>query len=306
MPGLHPPDVSGRVMVARHDDAAGMAKALAQFGLGLIRGAGAGQRTADRGGATAARAALRSLKDGFGLAMTADVPPGPARKSGLGIVTIGQYSGRPIIPFAVASSRYRAVNSWSRMTINLPFSRIGLVMGEPIQIPPSGGDQELEHCRERVEAALNMVTERAYAIAGADMARATPPSVVPFYGYQSEELLFRPLAYGSVAESDQPRDEFSAEDFALLGRCLAFQQSAADLTRLRMELLSNAEAWARLLSVAESVRLVAAVAEQLQKRQLVPPASRVANDGAYSPAQVLLARVATHTARQVLRSTRAS
>ena len=64
--------------------------------------------------------------------MTADVPPGPARKCGLGIVTIGSLSGRPIVPFAVATSRYRVINSWSRMTINLPFSKLGIVMGDPI------------------------------------------------------------------------------------------------------------------------------------------------------------------------------
>ena len=48
--------------------------------------------------------------------MTADIPPGPARKCGHGIVMIGSRSGRPIVPFAVATSRYRAVNSWDRLT----------------------------------------------------------------------------------------------------------------------------------------------------------------------------------------------
>ena len=60
---------------------------------------------------------------------------GPARKCGLGIVTIGSLSGRPIVPFAVATSRYRVINSWSRMTINLPFSKLGIVMGDPIFVP---------------------------------------------------------------------------------------------------------------------------------------------------------------------------
>ena len=54
---------------------------------------------------------------------------------GLGIVTIGSLSGRPIVPFAVATSRYRVINSCSRMTINLPFSKLGIVMGDPIFVP---------------------------------------------------------------------------------------------------------------------------------------------------------------------------
>jgi 3-deoxy-D-manno-octulosonic-acid transferase len=64
--------------------------------------------------------------------MTADIPPGPARNCGLGIVMIGSRSGRPIVPFAVATSRYRAVKSWDRMTINLPFSKLGIAMGDAI------------------------------------------------------------------------------------------------------------------------------------------------------------------------------
>ena len=106
--------------------------------------------------------------------MTADVPPGPARRCGLGIVTIGSLSGCPIVPFAVATSRYVAVNSWDRMTINLPFSTLGIVMGDPIPVPQEATREELEKIRQQVEAALNAATAKAYAVAGADMTRATP------------------------------------------------------------------------------------------------------------------------------------
>jgi 3-deoxy-D-manno-octulosonic-acid transferase len=89
---------------------------------------------------------------------------------------ISSRSGRPIVPFAVATSRYRSVNSWSRMSINLPFSRLGIVMGDPIYVPHETGAPEFESYQRIVEATLNDVTARAYALAGADMTRATPPS----------------------------------------------------------------------------------------------------------------------------------
>ena len=89
---------------------------------------------------------------------------------------IGSRSGRPIVPFAVATSRYRAVNSWDRMTINLPFSRLGIVMGDPIEVPREADARELEVYRRRIQAALNETTARAYDLAGANMTRATPPS----------------------------------------------------------------------------------------------------------------------------------
>ena len=131
LPGLYPQVIPGRAMISRHDDAEALARVLRRFGLGLIRGAGAGGRQRDRGGAEAAHGAVASLSENFRCDDSRH-PPGPARKCGLGIVMIGSRSGRPIVPFAVATSRYRAVNSWDRMTINLPFSKLGLVMGDLI------------------------------------------------------------------------------------------------------------------------------------------------------------------------------
>jgi 3-deoxy-D-manno-octulosonic-acid transferase len=176
LPGIYPPEIPGRAMVARHDDAEALARVLRRFGLGLIRGAGAGTRRRDRGGAEAAHGAVASLREDFSIAMTADVPPGPARRCGIGIVTIASLSGRPIVPFAVATSRYRAIKSWSRMTINLPFSKLGIVMGDPIFVPRELDREGLEIYRKHVEAALNEATAKAYAIAGADPTRATPPA----------------------------------------------------------------------------------------------------------------------------------
>lgn len=174
LPGIYPQEIPGRAIVAKHDDAEALRRILRHFGLGLVRGAGSAGRGRDRGGAEAAHGLIASLREGFSIALTGDIPPGPARKCGVGIVLISSRSGRPIVPFAVATSRYRSVNSWSRMTINLPFSKLGIVMGDPIHVPREAGPAELEVYRKRVEAALNEVTARAYRLAGADMTRATP------------------------------------------------------------------------------------------------------------------------------------
>jgi 3-deoxy-D-manno-octulosonic-acid transferase len=180
IPALAPSQIPVRIMVARHADADILSHALVRFPhLGLIRGAGAGGRQRDRGGAQALRLALRALADGFSLAMTADVPPGPARAAGLGIITLARLAGRPIIPVAIASSRYKSLNTWSRLTINLPMSRLGVVVGEPIEVPRDTDEAGLEALRLRLEVAMNDVTARAYAIAGADPARATPPAADP-------------------------------------------------------------------------------------------------------------------------------
>ncbi|MEZ5774211.1 MAG: glycosyltransferase N-terminal domain-containing protein [Hyphomicrobiaceae bacterium] len=174
LPALSPRTIPVRVMVARHGDAETLGEALKAFGMDLIRGAGAGARRKDRGGADALRRALRTLEEGHSVAMTAEVPPGPARTVGPGIVALARLSGRPIVPVAAASSRFLAFDTWSRLTVNLPFSRLAVVTGEPIRVARERDAAGLEADRLAVETALAAATRRAYELAQADMARATP------------------------------------------------------------------------------------------------------------------------------------
>lgn len=176
IPAVCPRELDVRCMVARHGDAEIVGRALRSFGFDLIRGAGAGKRRKDRGGAHALRAALKTLEDGKTVAMTADIPPGPARQAGEGIVTLARLSGRPIIPIAVATSRFRTLNSWSRFTVNLPFSKLAVVTGAPIFVDRDASAEDLAAARRAVEDGLNAATRRAYALAGADAAAATPVS----------------------------------------------------------------------------------------------------------------------------------
>jgi 3-deoxy-D-manno-octulosonic-acid transferase len=164
-PKKRPADV--RCMVARHGDAALVGATLERFGMRLIRGAGAGARKRDRGGAAALREALRALEEGATVAMTADVPPGPARRAGAGIATLGKLSGRPVVPCAVATGRFITLNNWSRFAVNLPFSTLGVVVGEPILVAQDADKAEIEAARVRIEQALAQATARAYALAGA-------------------------------------------------------------------------------------------------------------------------------------------
>lgn len=174
LPMVRPDGLRVRCMVARHTDAEMIGRALLHFDMELIRGAGAGAKGKDRGGAQALREALRSLDDDVTVAMTADVPPGPARVAGLGIVTLARMSGRPIVPLAIATNRFFTLPTWSRLTVNLPFSRIAAVAGDPILVPCRAGPEELEHYRKRVEDGMNATTERAYELAGSDARKVDP------------------------------------------------------------------------------------------------------------------------------------
>jgi 3-deoxy-D-manno-octulosonic-acid transferase len=155
------------IIVARHADAELLGATLKRFGMSIVRGAGAGIRRKDRGGATVFRTFLTALSEDVTVAMTADVPPGPARRAGEGIATLGKLSGRPVLPCAMATSRFITFNTWSAFTLNLPFSTLAIVVGDPIWIAGDADTDGIEAARLAIEAGLDRVTARAYALVGA-------------------------------------------------------------------------------------------------------------------------------------------
>ncbi|HXX07498.1 MAG TPA: lysophospholipid acyltransferase family protein [Pseudolabrys sp.] len=153
-----------KVLISRHRDGEINARAAQRLDVGTIRGSGAHDRDVLRkGGATAFVKMLAALKDGYNVAMTADVPK-VARVAGLGVVKLAQHSGRPIYALAIASSRRIELDNWDHTAVNLPFSRLALVAGEPIEVRPEADEPELEAARQLVECELNRVTRRAYEI----------------------------------------------------------------------------------------------------------------------------------------------
>ena len=179
MTALQRPDNPVAAMVARHGDAELLGALLANLNVELVRGAGANGRRADKGGAHALRKALTLLAEGRTLVMTADVPPGPARQCGEGIITLARLSGRPIVPMASATTRFLALDTWSRLTINLPFSRLAYVYGEPLWVPRNAGADERERLRCELEVRLNAATQRAYEMSGGNLMRVTPHAKRP-------------------------------------------------------------------------------------------------------------------------------
>jgi len=251
------------VMLARHRDAEVMGGVLRRFGLGLIRGAGAGGRRKDRGGVHAFRAALQALREGRTVAMTADVPGSEARRAGLGIVTIARHSGRPVVPLAIATSRYLALDTWSRMTINLPWSNLGFAVGEAVYVPRDARGEDLETYRLAVEASLNAATEQAYARAGADPARATPGAAkapgLRLKAYRALTSLARPLVPLLLRRRERRGKEDPARRSERLGRASAPRPTGQ-------------LAWFHAASVGETLSilpLMAALAEEREALSLL-------------------------------------
>jgi lysophospholipid acyltransferase (LPLAT)-like uncharacterized protein len=155
-----------KVLISRHRDGEFNAIAAERLGIGTIRGSGDhGGAFHRKGGVGAFKEMVRALEDGYNVALTADVPK-RSRVVGLGIIMLARESGRPIMPFAMATSRFLRLNNWDHTTINLPFGRGALVGIEEIFVPAGADAVTMEALRAKLQATLNEATRRAYAQVG--------------------------------------------------------------------------------------------------------------------------------------------
>jgi len=155
-----------KVLISMHRDGEFNAIAVERLGIGTIRGSGDhGGAFHRKGGVGAFKEMVRALADGYNVALTADVPK-RSRVAGLGIIMLARESGRPIMPFAMATSRFVRLDNWDRTTINLPFGRGALVGIEEIFVPPDADAETMEKKRVQLEQILNEATRRAYAQVG--------------------------------------------------------------------------------------------------------------------------------------------
>ena len=152
-------------MVSRSADAELNALVIEKFGIETVRGSGgrAGINHFDKGGAKALITLKRALEAGRNVAMIADIPHGTPREAGLGVILLAKYSGRPIMPIAVATSRRKVLEkTWDKTVINLPFGHRAVVVGDPLYVPGDATTEELEAMRQQLTGALNEATDRAY------------------------------------------------------------------------------------------------------------------------------------------------
>jgi len=155
-----------KVLISLHRDGEFNAIAAERLGIGLIRGSGDhGSAFHRKGGVGAFKEMVRALAEGYNVALTADVPK-RSRVAGLGIIMLARESGRPIMPFAIATSRYVQLDNWDRTTINLPFGRGAIVGIEEIRVPADADAAVMEQFRQKLEDLLNQATARAYELVG--------------------------------------------------------------------------------------------------------------------------------------------
>ncbi len=142
------------VIMSRSADGEILARVANSLGFFPVRG------SSSRGGMAAFREVVRLLKEGRGTGFAPDGPRGPRCLVQPGIIELARASGRPILPASFAARRRVVFNSWDRFVLPLPFSRVVVIYGEPLEVRP---DDDGEAARLALEEQLIAITRRAEA-----------------------------------------------------------------------------------------------------------------------------------------------
>jgi lysophospholipid acyltransferase (LPLAT)-like uncharacterized protein len=146
-----------RVMSSYSYDGEYMGRIIHKFGFVAVKG------SSSRNAVRALLGLRRALKEGWTVAFTLDGPRGPRHKVKPGPVALGRSTGVPLSMFHAAVEKAWVLNSWDRMMIPKPFSRVLLRFGKLIIVPENATDEDVERYTGELQASLDRVCEFAEA-----------------------------------------------------------------------------------------------------------------------------------------------
>lgn len=143
------------IMASRSSDGDLVARVALDHGIAAVRG------SSSRGGALAARALARAMRErSLAGAITPDGPLGPRYVLQPGALVVARLAGALMVPVALGFSRKTVFSSWDGFQLPWPFARARLVFGEPVS-PSDGDGAAFEESRADLERRLMAVTEAA-------------------------------------------------------------------------------------------------------------------------------------------------
>lgn len=137
------------------------ARLLAKLGVTAVRGSGR------RSGALAMRDMYLAIKEqDLSPLIAPDGSTGPAHEFKPGAIMLARLSGSPVVPISFACRRGIKLRTWDRLLLPLPFTRVELVVGKPIELEPIMAMTESPETIHRMGAALTEVEEIAEGLVG--------------------------------------------------------------------------------------------------------------------------------------------
>jgi len=146
-----------RVMSSNSYDGEYMGRIIRKFGFVAVKG------SSSRNAVCALLGLRRALREGWSVAFTLDGPRGPRYTVKPGPVALARSSGVPLTMFHMAVERAWVLNTWDRLMIPKPFSRVLMRLGKLIPVPDHATDVDLDRYQNELQAAFDRVREFAEA-----------------------------------------------------------------------------------------------------------------------------------------------
>jgi lysophospholipid acyltransferase (LPLAT)-like uncharacterized protein len=144
-----------RVMSSNSYDGEYMGRIIRKFGFVAVKG------SSSRNAVRALLGLRRALQSGWTVAFSLDGPRGPRYKVKPGPVSLARSSGVPLSMFHIAVERAWVLNTWDRLIIPKPFSRVLLRFGKLIPVPSDASEEDLERYQQQLQDSLDRVCEFA-------------------------------------------------------------------------------------------------------------------------------------------------
>lgn len=144
-------------LISKSRDGELISRAVERLGYAPLRG------STSRNSSGVAKAAIRHLREGYDVVFTPDGPRGPRYEVQAGAAWAAKLSGAPVLPIGVGATPKAVFKSWDRFQLPLPFSRIQVVLGEPLTFSEA---DDIAYVQKKIKDALDRVTAEADGILG--------------------------------------------------------------------------------------------------------------------------------------------
>ena len=137
------------MLTSASKDGALLSTVAGDYGMRTVRG------SSHRRGAVGFRDMLRELNEGCCMCITPDGPKGPRYKSRAGVIRLASVSGLPILPLCVdIPSCWRIKKAWDGFVIPKPFSRVNVLVREPLHVPSDIDEETQKEYMEKLDELL--------------------------------------------------------------------------------------------------------------------------------------------------------
>lgn len=155
VPFMLPRQLRKRTAILASDSRDGeyAARYMRLFKFKILRG------SSSKGGVRALIGLKKELENGFSVALTPDGPRGPKYQVQNGVVALSKMTGRPIVPFGFNATSRWELKGWDKTQIPKPFSRVVMILGDPIYIAQEKNNKWDESWNEQVRQAMLKITE---------------------------------------------------------------------------------------------------------------------------------------------------